>query len=140
MLLPWLVVCALSSGCDSPDNARIEEARTKLVGTWLREVDEGSVKARRVLVLAADGKFTDHVLTATAGEAPEHRELAGEWSFDGTNLKRKYLRENGRQFSGGALRYATFPLLSVTQSELVVKDTIQGRDAGFRRVPEGTTP
>ncbi len=103
-----------------------------MVGTWLEESDPGSLSARRVLSLKADGKFTDEI--SVRGSSPERRELAGEWSYDGLNLKRRYLQENGRQFSGGGMRYATFPLKAVTQSELVLEDNIQKRQAKYRRV------
>jgi hypothetical protein len=98
------------------------------------------MKLRRVLVLAADGKFTDRVLVVSPGAATDAKEFAGEWSYDGTNLKRRYMQENGRQYAGGAMRYATFALKDVTQSQLIVHDSIQGRDATYRHVAGGTLP
>ena len=135
-----LLAAALLAGCDSAESVRIEEARAKLVGTWLEEVAAEDAKSRRVLSLGTDGKFIDRIVLSVPGAPAQRRELAGEWSYDGTNLKRRYLRENGRQFSGSGMRYATFPLRSVTQSELVVDDNIRGKEALWRRVPEGTEP
>lgn len=48
--------------------------------------------------------------------------------------------ENGRQFSGGKMRYATFPLVSVGRSELVLDDNLRGSQAPYRRIPDGTQP
>jgi hypothetical protein len=135
-----LLSLALLAGCDSAESLRIEDTRSRLVGTWLREPDADSVPSRRLLVLGAEGKFTERIVVSPQGSPAGRRELAGEWSYDGTNLKRRYLQENGRQFAGGSMRFATFPLLSVGRAELVVDDKIEGRPVTYRRVPEGTLP
>ena len=44
-----------------------------------------------------------------------------------------YLQEDGRQFAGGCIRYATFPLKAVTPSELVLEDNILKRQTKYRR-------
>ena len=139
LFLPFLALTLLA-GCDNIESARIEETRTKLAGTWLRTSDFENARVRRVLVLSGDGKFIDGARVTTAGRPEERRELAGEWSYDGMNLKRRYLEENGRKFSGGKIRYATFRLLSVDASELVLDDNIEGRKVSYQRVPEGTQP
>jgi hypothetical protein len=128
-----LAVTALV-GCSRAEDARIEETRAKLVGTWLEEAEPDTTSARRILSLKADGKFTDEVEIPGPDAPSERRLLAGEWSYDGVNLKRRYLQENGRQFSGGRIRYATFPLSAVTQSEFLVDDNIRKRQARYRRV------
>jgi hypothetical protein len=135
-----LVIAALLTGCNNAESVRTDEARAKLVGTWLTESEMGSVKSRRVLALRADGKFSDRLAVISSRGNPERQEYAGEWSYDGANFKRRYLQENGRQFSGGKIRYATFPLVLVSSSELVVDDNIQGGKVIYRRVAEGTQP
>ncbi|MEZ0307806.1 MAG: hypothetical protein ACAH21_07760 [Ramlibacter sp.] len=127
------------AGCDSGESRRIEETRTKLVGSWLEEVQDAQYRYRRIVALGADGKFTDRILS-TRGAVTERREFAGEWSYDGTNFKRRYLQENGRQYAGGTMRFTTFPLLSVGPSELVVTDTMASQQVTFRRVADGTQP
>jgi hypothetical protein len=140
-LLPCaLVALTLLAGCDSAESLRVAETRAQLAGTWLRELDDETTKVRRVLALGTDGKFSDRLVVTTAGQPAERQEAAGEWSYDGTHLKRRYLQENGRQFSGGKMRYATFPLVSVGRSDLVLNDNLQGREVSFRRVPDGTQP
>jgi hypothetical protein len=128
------------SGCDNAESLRIDETRTKLVGTWLREDIVEGEKSRHVLSLGADGKFVDRILFASKDGQFERREFSGEWSYDGTNLKRRFLQENGRQYSGGGLRYATFSLVTDGSSEFVVNDNIVGREASYRRTAEGTQP
>ncbi|OOG42239.1 hypothetical protein [Polaromonas sp. A23] len=140
ILLPLLVALALAAGCDNEESARTDETRAKLVGTWLREAESGGVKSRRVLSLSQDGKFADRIHATAADGQSERLDYAGEWSYDGTNLKRRYLQENGRQFSGGKIRYATQPLVSVSSSELVTRDNAGGIELVYQRAPEGTQP
>jgi hypothetical protein len=136
LLATLLFTVSAVIGCSMEDPV-VAETRAKLVGTWLEESESGGVSVRRVLSLKADGKFLDESILSTSGSSPERRELAGEWSYDGLNLKRRYLQENGRQFSGGGIRYATFPLKAVTESEIVLEDNIQKRQAKYRRIEKG---
>jgi hypothetical protein len=131
---------AVLAGCGDPEAARIDEARARLVGTWLMESESGFVKSRRVLSLAADGKFVDRESVATGNEPVQRQVYAGEWSYDGMNFKRRFLQENGRQYSGGKIRFATFPLVSVSDRELVLDDNIRGERIAYRRVADGTEP
>ncbi|BEU97200.1 hypothetical protein ACDW_29050 [Acidovorax sp. DW039] len=139
-LFIFFLILLFMTGCENADSLRIEETRTKLVGTWLREDNVEGEQARRVLSLGADGKFVDRILVTSQNGRSEHREYAGEWSFDGTNLKRRFLQENGRQYSGGGMRYATFALVSVSSSEFVVNDNLVGRMVSYRKTAEGTQP
>lgn len=138
MLFISVLAVLLAAGCESADSNRTEETRNKLVGTWLREDSAESEKFHRVLTLGADGKFFDRILTSSSEGRSERSEFSGEWSYDGTNLKRRFLQENGRQFSGGSMRYATFALVSVGVSEFVVNDNLVGRKVRYRRITEGT--
>ncbi len=140
--IPVLVAftAALVVGCDSAETRRIEDTRMLLVGTWSHEVRRNGARIQRLVSLDGGGKFTDHIVLTGADGAVERKELAGEWSYDGTNLKRRYLQENGRQFSGGSMRYTTFPLVSVAGSELVVSDTLEGRQVSYRRVHADARP
>lgn len=133
-------VALLVTGCDSAGSQRVEETRSRLVGTWLREGDAGERNARRVLALGADGQFTERVVVAGADAQSGSKEYAGEWSYDGIHLKRRFMREDGRQYSGGGIRFATFPLVSVGPNEFVVNDTIAKVQARYRRTTPGTQP
>ena len=65
-------------------------------------------------------------------------EFAREWSYDGSNLKRRFLQENGRQYSGGGMRFATFPLLSVNSAKFVVDDRIAKKKVTYRRTGDAS--
>ena len=137
-LIAAIVIPLFCAGCDSAESVRIDETSAKLVGSWQTIVEPESLNGRRLLTLQKDGKFTDRSERIAADGAVERQEYAGEWSYDGTNLKRRFLQENGRQFSGGKIRFATFQLKAVSVSEFTVNDSIKGRDVTFRRVLEGT--
>lgn len=126
----------LVAGCENADSLRIEETRSKLVGTWLREDGTDGEKSPRLLYLGADGKFVDSISMSNSEGRIERTELSGEWSYDGKSLKRRFLQDNGRQFSGGRMRYATFTLVSAETSEFVVNDNIVGREVRYRRTFE----
>ena len=135
------LVAALGlAACDTAESARVDATRAKLIGTWLHESDTGGGKHRRLLILGKDGTFTDRIAVVMATSPKEQIEFGGEWSYDGSNLKRRFLRENGRQYSGGNMRFATFPLISVSESELVLDDNIRNEKATYRRVAEGANP
>ncbi len=136
-LMAAIVIPLLFAGCDTAESVRIDETRAKFIGTWQRGVELDSGKGRRVLTLGKDGKFMDRSDRVGSDGSLERQEYAGEWSYDGTYLKRRFLQENGRQFSGGKIRYATFQLKAVSASEFVVNDSIEGRDVTYRRVSEG---
>lgn len=140
ILLFALLTLALVAGCSNEESARSDETRATLVGTWLREAESAGMKSRRVVFLGQDGKFADRIHTKAADGQSERLDYTGEWSYDGTNLKRRYLQENGRSFAGGKIRYATQPLVSVSASELVTRDTAEGVELVYRRVAEGTQP
>ena len=135
-----VVLAAFLSGCDSGESARVDETRAKLVGTWLREIQTDAAKSRRVLVIGQDGKFTERASLVRPDGQSEHPDYAGEWSYDGTHFKRRYLQEGGRQYSGGKMRYATYQLLSLSNSQWVARDNVDGQEIVYQRVPEGTQP
>ncbi len=127
-------------GCNDADTTRVNETQEKLAGTWLLESETGNVKSRRILTLDRDGKFSDRFTVTTSQGNLEKSEYGGDWSYDGGNLKRRFLQEGGRKYSGGKIRFATFPLISISAKELVVDDNIQRRKLSFSRVPEGSQP
>ena len=95
----WLAsacAAALSACTEPPADSPADEVRLRLPGTWLREQDEGGVRVRRILVLEADGEFSEQVRIVDAGGAVTEQSHAGHWTFDGTNLKRKYSLMDGK--------------------------------------------
>lgn len=141
---PWSIIILLAlvasfAGCDDAQSLKAEETRQKLVGTWMREIEKSGDKARRVLVLGADGKFNETLVVEFADGRRGQETRAGEWSYDGMNFKRRYTHENGRQLSGN-FNFATFALTSFDGRQFEGRNHAQGEEIRYRRVPEGTQP
>ncbi len=139
-LISVLFASALAVGCNDAESIRLTETQAKLVGAWLFESEAEGLKVRRVLTLDGKGTFSERLALTSSEGRVETLEYAGEWSYDGTYLKRRFLQENGRQYSGGKIRFATFPLVAVSAKEMVVDDNIQKRQVAFSRVAEGMRP
>jgi hypothetical protein len=138
-LLAAAVLGAAFSGCGQ-HVASTEGPEAKLVGTWQHRTEVESGKLHVVLSVLPDRKFVENIrFTAPDGKVEVH-EYIGEWSFDGSNFKRRYLSDNGRKFSGGGIRYATLELSSVTPRQFVGKDNVRHREFAYERVSEGTKP
>lgn len=133
-----LLVSFFLFGCDNAEKVRIEDTTEKLAGTWLQSGTEVE-QYRRVLSLSKDGKFVDRLSIQKSDSKTEKIELTGEWTYDGINLKRRFLSENGQKFSGGTLRYLTFQVISVTDKEIILKSK-EALNINYLRVAEGTLP
>jgi hypothetical protein len=125
VLAAGLLACACSGPPDDSPEHRIEE---RLVGTWLRDYEEAGTRVRRVLVLDAAGHFEEMVTVSQPGAAAVKFAHAGEWLFDGTNLKRP------------TVPFATFELRFESPKEFVGVDNVHKRQVRYRRVAEGTLP
>jgi hypothetical protein len=106
----------------------------------LREYEEEGVKVRRVLVLESGGRFLEMSrITELNASAAQHSH-AGDWLFDGTNLKRRYTSVDGRQPAAPTMPYVTFELKFPSRNEFVGIDRVRRREVQYRRVAEGTAP
>ncbi|MBC7436771.1 MAG: hypothetical protein H7332_11965 [Bdellovibrionales bacterium] len=124
--------CAALAACEqSPDAA--DDTRDQLVGTWLREIEEGGVKARRVLVLQTNGKFTETTRITAADGAEKLVTGEGDWLFDGRNFKRRYARVDG-----GRIQFATFEVKFPSRTEFIGVDNVRKVQVTYRRVVDGT--
>jgi hypothetical protein len=130
---------AAVTGCNDSESTRVQETRERLVGTWLREIETRDEQARRVLVLAGDGTFSESLRAELFDGRIQREEASGEWAYDGTNLKRRYTREDGHQVRGIG-HFVTFALTSLTPREFEASNQVQGKDIRYRRVPPGTQP
>ncbi|MCJ0762978.1 hypothetical protein [Variovorax terrae] len=140
----WLaavLAATLCVACDHPpDDSPVQDAEQRLLGTWLREYEEDGTQVRRVLVLAPDGHFEESArIVESDGTVVEHHH-AGEWHFDGTNLKRRYTRVDGKPPSAPAMPYATFEIRFESRNEFTGIDHVRGREVRYQRVAEGTLP
>jgi hypothetical protein len=131
--LAFTLLAALGlAGCDNPPDAEAD-TREQLVGTWLREIDEGGIKARRVLVLEASGKFRETTRITGADGAEKLVTGEGDWLFDGRNFKRRYAR-----VEGGRIQFATFEVKFPSRTEFTGVDNVHKVQVTYRRVSEGT--
>ena len=139
----FLSVAALSgllAGCQpSPDTAATD-IRERLVGTWLRDYEEDGTHVRRILVLQGDGHFREMSRTLGPQEAGTQHEHEGEWLYDGTNLKRRYTRIDGKPPGAPTVPFAAFQIEFKTSHEFVGVDNVRRRELRYRRVPDGTAP
>lgn len=140
-LLPVLSALLLGA-CDSaPQDSDEDMVTQRLVGTWLREYDEGGAHVRRILVLDADGKFHEMSTVVALNSADKvESQGAGQWLFDGTNLKRHYASINGKPISAPTVPFATFEVSFPSKSEFVGVDHVHNREVHYERVAEGTEP
>ena len=139
--LAALTVAVLAAACGQPpDDSPQQQIRERLIGTWLREYQEDAIRVRRVLVLESGGGFRESALVTDAGAPVAQHAHAGEWRFDGTNLKRRYTRMNGRKPSAPTVPFATFEIHFQSPDEFIGVDNVRRRQLRYRRVVEGTTP
>ena len=141
LALAAVLAAGLVCGCDSgPVESAQEQVQQLLVGTWLREYqDEGAV-VRRVLVLQSDGSFREMSRVAQGAAPVAEHVHEGEWLFDGTNLKRRYLRVDGQLPAAPMVPFAAFELRFPSRNEFVGVDNVHRREVRYRRVAQGTEP
>ncbi|MBG9386684.1 hypothetical protein [Caenimonas aquaedulcis] len=132
--------CCLA-GCEpAADSAAQDDIRDLLVGTWLREYEDGGVRVRRVLALDAAGHFRESSRIVQPGANEIESEHAGDWLYDGTNLKRHYTMMDGRPPSAPTIPFATFELQFPTRNEFTGIDRVRRLEVTYRRVDDGTRP
>ncbi|WP_422087892.1 hypothetical protein [Variovorax sp.] len=138
LVLALLLIAIVS--CEKKSPLAEDNIRQKLVGTWLSEIDFEGTKTRAVTKVDQDGAFREiEKFVDSKGEAVEVS-YAGEWSFDGTNFKRKYMSKDGRPLPSSKFEYATYAVSMVGEGEFVGVDKIQQRTVRFARADEGARP
>ena len=134
-----LAVIALAAGCDQPPDVA-DEIRDRLVGTWLRDYEEGGTQVRRILVLAAGGHFRELSRSLGPKEAGVTHAHEGEWLYDGTNLKRRYTRMDGQPVAAPQMPFAAFQIRFDGGHAFTGVDNVRHRELRYQRVPNGTEP
>jgi hypothetical protein len=136
-----MAAAGLLAGCQRPPaDSPADAVRQLLPGTWLREHGEGGVRVRRILVLEPDGEFREMVRIVESSGAVTEQAHAGQWNFDGINLKRKYRLMNGKQPSAPTIPFATFALKMPSKHEFIGVDHVRQREVRYRRVETGAVP
>ena len=133
LLSAVLLLAGLAAGCDDPHS---RDVKARLVGTWVAESREHGGMARRELTLQDDGRLKETVRIIAPSGASDSHSRAGEWFFDGVNLKRKYTYVDGEPLTNAHFIYETHELKSVTPSELVAGSNVGRGELRFKR--EGT--
>ena len=134
-VIAQLLACFMLAGCDSaPADLPVEAVQQRLVGSWLREYQQEGARVRRLLVLGPDGRFSESAEVVDAAGALTTHLHAGEWTYDGTNLKRRYTSFDGKQPSAPTLPYATFALRFESNREFVGTDNVRKREVRYQRV------
>jgi hypothetical protein len=137
LLASWLLSCSNASP-DASIDAPEEIVQQRLLGTWLREFEENGIRVRRLLVLEGDATFRETSrVTDAQGGITEHSH-AGSWLYDGTNLKRKYTRMDGKQPAAPTLPFAAFELRFESNNEFIGIDNVRKREVRYRRVQPET--
>ena len=127
------------AGCDSPPaDSPLDTVQQRLVGSWLRDYEQDGAHVRRLLVLDADGHFTETARVTGRGGTVTAHSNAGEWLYDGTNLTRKYLSSDGKPMSRLTLPFATFALHFESNREFVGVDNLHKLEVRYQRVEQGT--
>ncbi len=123
---------------NAPADSRADAVQQQLVGSWLREYTQEDARVRRLLVLGEDGLFTEAARVVDATGAVTDYAHAGQWTFDGTNLKRRYTSFNGKQPAAPTLPYVTYQLKFESKYEFIGTDNIRKREVRYSRVAPGT--
>lgn len=127
------------AGCEqSPAEANDEAVRARLVGHWLRDYHEGELHVRRLLQLRPDGQFLESVRAVDKDGQTTELANRGEWLFDGTNLKRRYTRLDGKTISAPFAPFATFEIKFESNREFIGLDHVHKRSVRYLRVNDGT--
>lgn len=136
-----LTLAVVLAACNAPpDDSKAAEVQLQLTGTWLRGYDENGARVRRVLVLAQDGRFSEMTQADQRGAIVAQHTHSGEWHFDGTNLKRRYTRIDGRQPSAPMFPYAAMQIRFESRNEFIGTDNVRKREVRYQRVEDGTLP
>lgn len=138
LVLALLLISTASCGkSGSPAEDRV---RQRLVGTWLNDTDEAGVKTRTVIDVAEDGGFHEFEKIVESDGSSKQVSYAGDWSFDGTNFKRKYTSKDGQPLPRSQVGYATYAVNMSRDDEFLGVDNVQQKTVKFSRTGAGMRP
>lgn len=129
---------SLAAAAVPAERPEVADVAGRLPGTWLREQAEQGVRSRRLLDLAADGTFRERVRIVSRDGEVSQQEHAGNWFYDGTNLKRKYTVMDGRPPSRLNLPFATFEIRFESRDEFVGTNHVYRSTVRYERVAPET--
>ncbi|WP_213955785.1 MULTISPECIES: hypothetical protein [unclassified Variovorax] len=110
------------------------------MGTWLSESDDEGIRTRTVIALAEAGEFDEvEKIDDGKGTARETR-TGGEWSFDGTNFKRKYTRKDGQPLPMNYFATTTYAINMIGDDRFFGVDNLRHRTVSFARAHGSVRP
>jgi hypothetical protein len=136
-----VLLTLLLGACDSsPVDSPADSINQLLQGRWLREYKQDDARVQRVLTLQPGGGFVEAATVFHAdGTVTEHAH-AGQWRYDGMNLKRKYSSFDGEKPSAPTLPYITHQIRFESRHEFVGTDNVRQREVRYHRLREGVAP
>ena len=132
-LLLVALSAVLTVSCDNTSLKPSNDVRQRLVGRWAEEFSTDGNQIRSIVILSQDGKFLELEKVLGANGSTKQETHAGEWSFDGTNFKRKYTSLNGQPLLNAQFGYTTYEVKLVEKNEFVGVDNVRTREVRFRR-------
>lgn len=130
-LLLWIACAALTASCDGSSSKPADKVRQQLIGKWLEELSVDGLQTRSIVTLDRDGTFIEIEKSSDASGLISQQTHGGEWSFDGTNFKRKYTSMNGQPLSNARFGYATYAVKHIAKNEFVGIDNVRKREVRF---------
>jgi hypothetical protein len=125
---------AVTVGCSDSSKHNVEDVQQRLIGRWLEEFSNEGIHIKNIVTLDQAGNFTELGKSFELSGATKEEKRAGEWSFDGVNLKRKYTSLNGRLLINAQFGYVTHAVKSLKQNEFIGVDNIKAQEIRFSRV------
>ncbi|MEJ8853156.1 hypothetical protein WKW79_01165 [Variovorax robiniae] len=138
LLLALLLACL--AACDPSRPAATANLRAQLIGTWLSESEEEGIRTCTVLELAEPGEFREIEKIDDGKGSPREVRTSGEWSFDGTNLKRKYTRRQGQPLPMNYFATTGYAIHMTSNDRFVGVDNLRHRSVSFERTSTNVCP
>jgi hypothetical protein len=133
-LLLLVTSIALTVGCNDSSKKSVADVQQRFIGKWLEEFSNEGVQIKNIVTLETGGNFTEVGMSLEPSGVTKEEKRAGEWSFDGVNLKRKYTSLNGRLLTNAQFGYVTHAVKSLKQNEFIGVDNIKTQEIRFSRV------
>lgn len=133
-------VLALLVSCGKSNNPSDIDAEKKFVGIWSSDVDYDGLKNNIITSLAPDGTFHEVEKIFNENKSVEEVRHAGDWSFDGVNLKRRYTRKNGKPLTNAQFGYITFAVREYQSGSFIGVNNIEQRSVKFTRINAESHP
>jgi hypothetical protein len=138
VVLALLLISTVS--CGRPTTPTEDRIRQELVGTWMSETNEEGVRIRVVVNVIGGGGFREVESSVDPDGTSKQNSYAGEWSFDGTNFKRRYTSKDDQPLPNSQVGYTTYAVSMFRADEFLGVDHGHRRTVKFSRMNASTKP